>query len=68
MNYRIDPRLAKVLGLCVAVVVLGAVVFRQSMGFRLDELGGSPLQIALGVTVLIVVAAIWIFTDSAFES
>jgi|GEM_PF-2243804 len=67
MGYGSDSTLSNVVGLLFATVALGYVVIRQAWGFRIDALGSDTAGIAVAVGAVIVVGALWIFTDDAFE-
>jgi len=67
MVFRIDSPLSKVVGLLFATVALGYVVVRQAWGFRIDALGGGPVEIALSVGAVLVLGALLILNDNAFE-
>jgi len=67
MVFRIDSPLSKVVGLLFATVALGYVVVRQAWGFRIDALGGGPVEIALSVSAVLVLGALLILNDNAFE-
>ncbi|WP_135363086.1 hypothetical protein [Halosimplex halophilum] len=67
MGFRIESPLAKAAGLLFATVALGYVVIREAWGFRIDALGSGPVEVALAVGAVLVVGALLVLTDNAFE-
>lgn len=65
-GFRFDSPLATVVGVCFATVAIAGALLGQSNALHIQAVGG-PAEAVLGVGAIVIVAALWILTDDAFD-